>query len=95
MIKIISIPLEHGCLENAKQLEKQLILSNFLYFFLNLQMAILTLYLTSSFFFSHIVFKICLTLICQNEWLWSKGLNLSAMLTDAVLGRCVNLTWVY
>ena len=29
----------------------------------------------SNFFFPHNVFKSCLLLICQNEDLWSKGLN--------------------
>ena len=31
-------------------------------------------YVTSNFFFSHNVFKNCLLLIHQNEYLWSKGL---------------------
>ena len=31
---------------------------------------------TSNFFFSHNVFKSCLLFICQNEYLWSKGLNM-------------------
>ena len=33
------------------------------------------LLLTSNFFFSHNVFKSCLLLMCQNEYLWSKGLK--------------------
>ena len=33
--------------------------------------------LTSNFFFSHNVFKSCLFVMCQNEYLWSKGLSLS------------------
>ena len=33
------------------------------------------LLVTSNFFFSHNVFKSCLLLMRQNEYLWSKGLN--------------------
>ena len=33
------------------------------------------LLVTSNFYFSHKVFKSCLLLICQNEYLWSKGLK--------------------
>ena len=36
------------------------------------------LLVTSNFFFSHIVFKSCLLLIRQNEYLWSKGLKVEA-----------------
>ena len=32
------------------------------------------LLVTSNFFFSHNVFKSCLLVMCQNEYLWSKGL---------------------
>ena len=34
------------------------------------------LLVTSNFSFPHNVFKSCLLLICQNEYLWSKGLIL-------------------
>ena len=33
------------------------------------------LLITSNFSFSHNVFKRCLLLLCQNEYLWTKGLN--------------------
>ena len=33
------------------------------------------LLVTSNFFFSHNVFKSCLLLVRQNEYLWSKGLT--------------------
>ena len=33
------------------------------------------LLVTSNFFFSHIDFKSCQVLMCQNEYLWSKGLR--------------------
>ena len=33
------------------------------------------LLVTSNFSFSHNVFKSCLYLMCQNEYLWSKGLK--------------------
>ena len=36
----------------------------------------------SNFFISHYVFKSCLLLMCQNEYLWSKGLtNPSVLMT--------------
>ena len=34
------------------------------------------LLVTSNFSFSHNVFKSCQLLMCQNEYLWSKGLNM-------------------
>ena len=34
------------------------------------------LLITSNFFFSHNVFKSCLLLMRQNEYIWSKGLTL-------------------
>ena len=37
------------------------------------------LLVTSNFSFSHNVFKICLVLMCQNEYLWSKGLNITGI----------------
>ena len=37
------------------------------------------MYVTSNFFFSHNVFKSCLLLMRQNEYLWSKGLSTSVV----------------
>ena len=42
----------------------------------------------SNFSFSHNVFKSCLLLMCQNEYLWSKGLN--AIILDGWL-----VVWVF
>ena len=44
----------------------------------------------SNFSFSHNVFKSCLLLMCQNEYLWSKGLNLigNAMAKEGLIHLC-------
>ena len=40
------------------------------------------LLVTSNFSFSHNVFKSCLLLMCQNEYLWSNGLYYSCLVPN-------------
>ena len=50
------------------------------------------LLVTSNFSFSHVVFKSCLLLMGQNEYLWSKGLKCSVILIYSVHKRSLLVT---